>query len=151
MIMAKVFLKKDYISKGGNFYGAGYYEQESLPEVIRDNSDYVKITEVVVPKEPLVENGIRTITSDDGPRTREIKPIIGEPVKSDIVKEEPFININKASEIELSSLKGIGRSTAKKVIELREVSPFVSFSDLEERVGLWGGRTWDSYNIKFES
>ena len=47
------------------------------------------------------------------------------------------------------ALKGIGKTTAEKVIEARELSPFLNMADLKERVDLPFRGDWENYNIDF--
>lgn len=44
------------------------------------------------------------------------------------------VDVNKASEADLDSIKGIGPSTTTKIIEQRKAAPFKSWSDFIERV-----------------
>jgi hypothetical protein len=137
-----IYLKKDYVSKSGNFYSRGKYNSiEELPEVIRKNPDYISAresTSVVISNEPIRHVG----------NTKEIPAI--RPVVSRVV-EEPKLNINTASVEEISSLQGVGKATAKKITELREEAPFSSREDLNTRVPLPGSRDWKQYSILFES
>ena len=138
-----VYLKKDYVSKSGNFYSRGKYNSiEELPEVIRRNPEYITPKEttnsVVLSSDPIRHVGItKEITS--------IRPVISK------VVEEPRLNINTATIDEISSLRGVGKATAKKITELREESPFSSRDDLNTRVPLPGSRDWKEYSILFES
>ena len=49
---------------------------------------------------------------------------------------EGLININEASEEELSSLTGIGSNKAKKIIEYRETNPFEKNEDIKNVDGI---------------
>lgn len=60
------------------------------------------------------------------------------------------ININKVKMQTLVDLDGIGKGTAKKVLEFREIAPFINYKDLNERVPLAFGRDWKDFYIKFE-
>lgn len=44
------------------------------------------------------------------------------------------VDVNKASEADLDSIKGIGPSTTSKIIEQRKAAPFKSWGDLIQRV-----------------
>ena len=44
------------------------------------------------------------------------------------------VDVNKASEADLDSIKGIGPSTTSKIIEQRKAAPFKSWGDLIKRV-----------------
>lgn len=138
-----IYLKKDYVSKSGNFYGRGQYNSiEQLPKTIRTNPEYISGKEI---------NNTLVLNSEDrkhiGPtkETQTIKPIVSK------IVEEPKLNINSATIEEISALRGIGRATAKKIHELREESPFSSKEDLNNRVPLYGSRDWNEYSVLFES
>ena len=49
---------------------------------------------------------------------------------------EGLININEASEDELTSLSGIGSNKAKKIIEYRETNPFEKIEDIKNVDGI---------------
>lgn len=44
------------------------------------------------------------------------------------------VDVNKASEADLDSVRGIGPSTTSKILEQRKAAPFKSWGDLIERV-----------------
>lgn len=60
------------------------------------------------------------------------------------------IKINETDIQALIDLDGIGKGTAKKVVQFRELSPFANYSDLNERVPLAFGRDWKDFYIEFE-
>ena len=59
------------------------------------------------------------------------------------VKEGNFFNINEAEEAAISALKYVSKANAKKVVEQRIDAPFKSYPDLDARVRLTGGRSWE--------
>lgn len=50
------------------------------------------------------------------------------------------VDVNKASEADLDSIKGIGPGTSAKIIEQRKSAPFKSWGDLMTRVSGIGAR-----------
>ena len=79
------------------------------------------------------------------PQDIDIKPVL-----SKVEAGGNEISINSATEEDLVNLKGIGKGTAKTVLELREKSPFTDFTDLNSRAPLSFGCTWENFNITFE-
>ncbi|HEY9657668.1 MAG TPA: DUF655 domain-containing protein [Allocoleopsis sp.] len=62
---------------------------------------------------------------------------------------EDKVNINSDStDVIAEKLDGIAGKTASKVEEARKQKPFESFSDLDERVPLVGGRKWETYKTQ---
>lgn len=50
------------------------------------------------------------------------------------------VDVNKASEADLDSIKGIGPGTSAKIIEQRKAAPFKSWGDLMTRVSGIGAK-----------
>jgi competence protein ComEA len=50
------------------------------------------------------------------------------------------VDVNKASEADLDSIKGIGPGTSSKIIEQRKAAPFKSWGDLMTRVSGIGAK-----------
>ena len=61
----------------------------------------------------------------------------------DTSESSSLIDLNRATQVELESLPGIGPVTAGKIIEARAQSPFRTIDELRER-GLVGQKTFDS-------
>jgi hypothetical protein len=53
------------------------------------------------------------------------------------------IKINYATVAELIELKYVGKKTAERVVELRDVEWFDNYGDLNRRVALQGSRVWE--------
>ncbi len=109
----KVQLKKQYIdSKSGNVFWVGEYYLSQLPEKIRDNIDYVDNVYKVIER-TLLDKKEKTFTE-----------------KVETKENNDLVNINKCSFEDLINIKGIGESTAKKIIELRS---YESIEDFKEK------------------
>ena len=163
--MKTQFLIKTYISREGNIYYPGEYNASNpLPENIVKDPNYVKpsVEDFVVANKPEptkeAPSVIERETSFEKSSGLSGELTINKPikegdihVKADISKEAtPNININTASREEILALKGVGKSAASKIVEYRDYSPFVSYSDLTERVPLSFGNSWEKFQINFE-
>jgi DNA uptake protein ComE-like DNA-binding protein len=161
---SKVRLDKIVIGKTGNVYYPGIYSKGRPLEEKFMTSEHVTLLEGAVvekeqvPTQPQVEH---SKSSNFTPVEEfEIKNVNPKAVKIEeqnltprpIVEEKTEVkglNINEATRKEITDLEGIGGSTAKKVIDLREIAPFVNYSDLNERVALAFGRDWKDFNLEF--
>lgn len=145
-----IYLKKDYRTKSGNFYSKGKYNSlDELPKELQGS-------ELLDIKKPEVEIEIlkkKDIVEFNKTERTEFIPELSKELNTSLpmVPEEVKIKINSATIEEISSLKGIGKVTAKKVTELRETSPFSSVKDLDERVPLYGSNSWTKYHVIFEA
>lgn len=88
-----------------------------------------KLTEVVEPVEVIkyIESKCNCIDSNDA--------CINE-VENNNETENELININTASETELTKIPGIGNSKAKSIIEYRSVTPFTTAEDIKNISGI---------------
>lgn len=57
-------------------------------------------------------------------------------VKTSSHHKNQIVNLNTASQVELESLPGIGTSTAKRIIVVRQQKPFTSLQDLDKVSGI---------------
>ena len=57
------------------------------------------------------------------------------------------VNINTATREELIDLKYVGKATAAKAIKSRGEKPFSGLSDLDKRVPLAAGRSWEETGV----
>jgi competence ComEA-like helix-hairpin-helix protein len=65
------------------------------------------------------------------------------PDRGSVVTSEGHININTASEAELTRLKGVGRSVAKRIVEYRQAhGEFKKPEDIRKVEGI-GRRLWE--------
>ena len=167
--MKTQFLIKTYITKDGNIYYPGEYNaSDPLPEEICQDPSYVKgvVEQFVKAQKPEpVAEAVSVVESKSSfePETKtpglsgetilnkrveatetEIKPQVSVP-------KVASININSASYEEIVALKGVGKSIANKVLEYREASPFVNYTDLTERVPLSFGNNWEKFELEFEA
>lgn len=159
--MAKTFLLKTYITKDGNIYYPGEYDASNpLPSEIIDNPIYVKpsVQEFVAEQKPkAVEEHIsvnkqetkvdeKTGNLDINKTTKdsdvEIKAVHS---KEKVTK----VKINEATFEEIQTLKGVGKVATNKVIEYRELAPFINYTDLNERVPLGFGNSWEKFELEF--
>jgi hypothetical protein len=150
-----IILLKRYISRSGNLYNPGVYRENELPKHICEDPAYtrpVASTEVVERKavEPqnIVDMRTDQVKAQQEADTQviEITPMVTTITN---LSNEPFA-INICTKAELINQKGIGSKTAEKIIEARELSPFINLYDLKERIDLPGLFEWEGYNVSFE-
>lgn len=163
---APVKLIRTFCTKTGNIYFPGVYAPGVLPDKAY-NSFYMTTTGPAVVStakqqaftDSTISNGKFEVQGVDrhtggpglkeeveinkSPTTKTLKPKISK------AEEVPAININTASEEELIALPTVGKVTAKKVIELREASPFIDYTDLNSRAPLPFSRDWTGFDLKF--
>lgn len=167
--MKTQFLIKTYITKEGNIYYPGEYNASNpLPEEICQDPSYVKlqVEDYVKAQKPepvqeavsVVEHkssfepeaktpglaGETTLNKRVENTETEIKPQVS-------VLKVQSININSANYEQIVALKGVGKNIANKIIEYREASPFVNYTDLTERVPLSFGNNWEKFELTFEA
>jgi hypothetical protein len=153
-----VQLNKAVIGRTGNMYYPGTYSKgRPLPAKFM-TSEYVTLVSGGQDL-PQVDNRVVRKETHGGMEETVIspnKPAVEETNLTDqakILKEKEEIvglNINTATKQDIIDLDGIGAGTAKKVLQLREIAPFVNYADLNERIGLAFGRDWKDFNIVFE-
>ena len=158
----KTYLLKTYITKEGNVYYPGEYDASNpLPTEILDNPLYVKqtIQEFVAEQKPKPVDVLTNLSSkqetkiDEKTGDLEINKTVKESdveIKATHSKEEAIkLSINEATFEEIQALKGIGKAATNKVIEYRELAPFINYTDLNERVPLGFGNSWEKFNLEF--
>lgn len=101
--------------------------------------DFLTDTEVIVN----MSGGELYFDEDGNPRQEALEQTNIERITVD--ERAYMININTASEGEISDLPGIGEKTAEKIIKYRENSPFADISDIMKVDGI-GEKTFE--NIK---
>jgi DNA uptake protein ComE-like DNA-binding protein len=166
--MKTQFLIKTYITKDGNIYYPGAYNASNpLPEEICHDPSYVKgaVDQFVASQKPEPVAEVKSVVENKSSFEPETKTpglagetIINKRVESTETEIKPQVsvlkveslNINSASYEEIVALKGVGKSIANKIIEYREASPFVNYTDLTERVPLSFGNNWEKFELEFE-
>lgn len=161
-----VKLIRTYCGKSGNIYFPGIYAPGTLPPKAYNNYYVVPSGPAIVStvkENPLKESTIKNGAFDvegltrhpGGPGLTEEIEINTQPLDKKVVSkitkavEAPPIEINTIGEQDLINLPTVGKVTAKKILELREASPFVDYVDLNARVALPFGKDWTAFNIKF--
>jgi DNA uptake protein ComE-like DNA-binding protein len=155
-----VQLNQAVVGRTGNMYYPGTYSKgRPLPAkfmtseyvtLVSGGQDLPQVDNRVVRKE--THGGMEeTVISPNKPAVEEINLTDQAKILKEKDKEEiAGLNINTATKQDIIDLDGIGAGTAKKVLQLREIAPFVNYADLNERVGLAFGRDWKDFNIVFE-
>lgn len=155
-----VKLFKIVVGKSGNIYFPGIYGPHNpLPEKFM-TPQYVELiegdkAEQGVEKEKATVTTINesaglineVILNTNENKVKEVD-LTSQPVKQ---KEEikNALNINEATKSQIVALQGVGAKTADRIIELRELFPFSSHQDLNERVSLNFGRDWKEFDLEF--
>lgn len=166
-----VKLFKIVTTKGGTLRYPGVYSKANPLNKEFMNSDYCtlisgkeeSVSKVSPSLEKETENESNsTYTEDKNGSNLEIKNVNPVATKIEEVELKPKTNdssfepgtesikINFTEIQPLIDLDGIGKGTAKKIMSLREMSPFISYEDLNTRVPLVFGRNWTDFNIDFE-
>ena len=165
-----VKLIRIYPGKTGNLYMPGIYKPGELPKAAY-NTYYVTVLEAeeaIIVKEDkpraMSENNIKNgsfeveelvkrdtnavgVTEEisiNKPQPKNMKQKIAKPVKLAALK------INSAEKPALVALNGVAKSTANKILELREQSGFIDYADLNARVPLPFGKDWTAFDISFD-
>lgn len=165
----KVKLLKNFVDSIGNLYSPRVYSPGELSkhayrpgyvipveEVERKNVEpeeilldpYGEIQKQkdahIAPQKPSVD--YKEITLEEERQSSKPEEF---PIYSETKNTNRILNINTASKLDIQALKGVGRATAEKVLNLREKGAFIDFQDLNERVELGFGRNWEDYPIEF--
>jgi DNA uptake protein ComE-like DNA-binding protein len=148
----KAKLLKNYITRSGDLYNPRVYEENELPEylyqledptllqILKSNQTEKRITPVDT---SVVNLSSEYSKSKEKEFTTEIKAQVVAPELEEIV----LTNINTATREELIALPRIGAKTADNIIKARNMSPFLSMSDLKERIEILGN--WNTYQLDF--
>lgn len=153
-----VKLIRTFISRRRNKYGPAIYPPHSLPQeayttyFCEPNISKELSAEPVAKPEPESvtrdSKGNMTIKPNKSSSTEEVTIKAETPKDAEVTKP---LNVNEASQVELEGLVGVGKTIAKKVVELREASPFIDYADLNGRVPLPFGGKWSNYELTFLS
>lgn len=159
-----IILKKRYIDSRGNNWSARKepYQYGEMCKDIRDNLEYCvpveKVTTEVKLIKPQTSKPEEVLIDKKG--ITEVVPQLSNTSfieKKDIVDEEATaitlienlqdsrLNINTATEEDLTKLEGVGTRTADKIMEEREVKLFNSIEDLDKRATLMFGKKWEEF------
>ena len=135
---------------GGNPYYAGLYDEKELPEIILKDSDLIdRLDEKPAITTPTYNQSLKeqkvaigsTVSSQQKSGYNPPPPKIIDPNAVDKTKK---ININKATIDELAGIDEITVTLAKKIVEERKNKGFVDLADLNQRISLKGGKSWES-------
>lgn len=150
--MAQIKLKRLTIVNG-NPYHAGVYEENYLPDSIKNDPSLVEDLDDSV-STPDYQNTLKKQSINiggDKPNAEQISfkgetPKVINDDKKRIISDEgvPSVVINTATVDQLVSLDGVTVSIAQKIVEEREKEKFSDYSDLDKRAGLKGNRKWES-------
>lgn len=145
--MAQYKLKQLTIVNG-NPYHAGVYEEEYLPDAIKNDPNLIEQPDqnVTLPdyqslQTQSIEIGAATPNSEQISYSGQPAKVITEEKKS---KTSP-VAINTATAEEIAALDGVSLANAQKIVEERAKSEFTDFADLDKRVALKGNRKWESF------
>lgn len=173
--MKKYYLLKPYIDLNRSMFmpSPNPYEETSLPKELFAKKDvHLYLKEAIEGNAPLVEAIATTsytetdVSLQGGPKQKstvtefrfkqvkhqEVEEPVEEVAPEEQEQEESSksgLLLNSMTAEELIELKGIGESTAKKIIKFREERPFTSTKDLEERVPL-KHLDWADYDFIFD-
>jgi DNA uptake protein ComE-like DNA-binding protein len=152
-----VKLIRTFISRRRNKYGPAIYDPNKLPKeayttyYCEPNAGANNLSTAAKPTPPKP-----TVTRDENDNVT-INPNTSNSIEDVEIKAERNkdatptkpININEANREQLEGLTGIGKTVAKKVLDLRENSPFIDYADLNVRIPLPFGGKWSSYELTF--
>jgi DNA uptake protein ComE-like DNA-binding protein len=148
----KAKLLRNYITRSGDLYNPRVYEENELPEYLYQLEDST-LLQILKPNQTEkritpVDTSVINLSSEyskskEKEFTTEIKSQVVEPE----LEEVTLTNINTATREELIALPRIGAKTADNIIKARNMSPFLSMSDLKERIEILGN--WNTYQLDF--
>lgn len=121
--------------------------EKVIPPVIGDadlKNGSFKVEEMVKREEVKGLTEEISINQQTKGHDKHLKPKLVKPVKA------PAIKINSATKEELLALNGVSKSTANKIMNLRDASGFIDYVDLNGRCPLPFGKDWSAFNIEFE-
>lgn len=143
-------LLKNYITREGNLYNPRVYEENEIPEYLYQLQDPT-LLQILKPTQAervttALDPNVLDLSSEyskskEKEFTTEIKPQVVE------LETVVLLNINTATREELIALPRIGAKTADNIIKARGMSPFLSMSDLKERIEIMG--QWNTYQLDF--
>jgi putative nucleotide binding protein len=136
------------MGRGGNdpiIIGVGSKWFTLLEVTVSPGEQFIPLDEVIIGKERdrSIKHINRRIGSED--LTIDAQDKMKEAIQNIIAKQEKrFINFfNRAGSISIKKhslelIPGVGQKTMWSIVQERKLTPFISFEDLEERVGLSG-------------
>lgn len=145
--MAQVKLKRLTIING-NPYHAGVYDENYLPESIKNDLTLVENLDEVS-NTPNYQNTLRKQEINIGGEKPSAEQISFKGETPKVIEQDNksnSIKINTATVDEIASLNGVTVVNAQKVVEEREKEKFSDYSDLDTRVSLKGSRKWESFS-----
>jgi hypothetical protein len=162
----KVKLLKNFVDSQGNLFSPKVYNPSELSRFAYKEGLVIPVEEIPIeskeekdltidPYGNIAKEKSRRIEPQK-PKTQyvEVKEQEVLPVEESEVSVQPKdvsreVNVNTSTSFQIQTLKGIGKSTADRVVTLRESSPFIDYLDLNERVELAFGRKWEDFPVQF--
>jgi len=132
-----------YINNNGTIIPIGVYDESEIDVTEARYKSLITLADIELEttirnrEDLIIIKNIKNPSYEEGKDFNEIKL---EP-KIEIV-EVKRIDINKAIEDTIASIKYVSKTTAKKVIAERNIKPFTSYVDLDRRVPLSFSKKW---------